>query len=257
MLQCPANPLRKASIAQFHKDCRRTDGSWFPPILADLVGQWLTNPDIIPTFEKARDTFLRRHIVPKAFSDNVHQAIADQSAIGWLQAFRGFLAKTWMVVASSSFDAAKVTTRPDGATKIRQVLKALHQLSTALWKSRNSALHTTEQCSRLSVINAEITQYHGEPEQLLGTDRFYCETSLHKLLSSSASIKRRWLHRVKRSKEKREKMDKQQPRITQYFRTAAHRNGNPITITKVAPLIDPRSPPTPQLLVRTARPSNS
>lgn len=238
MLQCTANPLRKESLAHFLKDCRRTDGSWFPCIFADLVGQWLTNHSLIPTFAKARDTFLRRLIIPTKYSNLVQQAIADQTAIGWLQATRGFLAKTWKAVASLSFDAANIIHRPDGTTRIRQVLKALHNFTHALWIGRNSALHTTETRTSLSAANAEITRYHRNPDMLLNEDRFYCETSLKRLLSSSASIKRRWLQRVKRSKEKKETMHKNQPRITTYFAAAPqqrkhhqHHNGRPPDVT--------------------------
>ena len=175
MLQCSKNPLRKESLAQFYKDCRRQEGSWFSQIFADLIGQWLSNHNIIPTFDKSRDTFMSRYIIPKDFSNLVQRAIADQVAIGWLQATRGFLAKTWMAVASTSFDASNIYSRSDGAIRIRQVLKALHHLTTALWIGRNSALHTSDQGIRLSMINTEIARYHSEPELLLSDDRFYCE----------------------------------------------------------------------------------
>ena len=137
------------------------------------------------------------------YSNLVQQAIADQTAIGWLQATRGFLAKTWMSVASLSYDAKKVVPRPDGGHRIRQILiKALHHLTTALWAGRNSALHDSDKPQSTtipSLVDAKIMQYHCEPELILTDDSFYCEQSLHRLLSSSASIKRRWLQRVKNS----------------------------------------------------------
>jgi hypothetical protein len=220
MLQCPQNPLRKESLAQFHKDCRRTNGSRFPQIFADLVSQWLSNPTNIPTFEKSRDTFLRHDVIPVTYSNLVQQAIADQTAIGWLQATRGFLAKTWMSVASLSYDAKKVVPRPDGGHRIRQVIKALHHLTTALWAGRNSALHDSDKPQSTtipSLVDAEIMQYHREPELILTDDSFYCEQSLHRLLSSSASIKRRWLQRVQEIKRKKANLNKTQPQITKFF----------------------------------------
>ncbi len=141
------------------------------------------------------------------YSDLVQQAIAaDQTAIGWLQATRGFLAKTWMSVASLSYHAKKVVPRPDGEHRLRQVIKALHQLTTALWAGRNLAPHDLDKPQSItipSLVDAEIMQYHREPELILTDDSFYCEQSLHRLLSSSASSKRRWLQRVKKSREKR------------------------------------------------------
>ena len=79
----------------------------FPQIFANLVSQWLSNPTNIPTFAKDRNTFLCHDVIPVTYSDLIQQAIADQTAIGWLQATHGFLAKTWMSVASLSYDTKK------------------------------------------------------------------------------------------------------------------------------------------------------
>ena len=223
MLQCLGNPLRKQSIQNFHKACcRRKDGSRFSQIFGDLVGQWLSNHTLIPSFEKARDTFLCQDIIPVAFTDVVQTAILEQTMIGWIHVTRGFLAKTWTDVATMSYDVTgNITRRQDGKHKIRQVLKALHTLTTELWAGRNMALHHAgaSTVGPLSLIDAEIVKYHREPDLLLTDDRFYCEQSLQRLLASGASVKRRWIHRVKRSREKRQKYDKDQPRITKYFRT--------------------------------------
>jgi hypothetical protein len=236
MLQCNQNPLRKQSILQFYKDCRRKDGNRFPEIFADLVGQWFTSPTIIPTFDKARDTFLRNDIIPVGFTSRVHQAIMDQTMIGWIHATKGLLAKTWLEVASLSYDVSgKLSKRPDGIHRIRQVVKALHHLTTEIWAGRNTALHASDQpTGPLSILEAEIVRYHREPELLLKDDSFYCEQSLHRLLSSGAATKRRWLHRVKRSRDKKAKIEKDQPRITKYFQAHStktphqhHHNGRP------------------------------
>ena len=67
------------------------------------------------------------------------------------------------------------------------------------------------------LIDAEIVRYHREPERMLTDDSHYCEQSLNRILASSASIKRRWLHRVKRSCERKAQYDRDQPRITKFF----------------------------------------
>ena len=188
MLQCAQNPFRKKALLQFSKDCRRRDGNRFPQIFADLVGQWYSSDTNIPTFEKSRDTFLRRDIIPVAFTDLVRQAIIDQTMIGWIHVSRGFLAKKWMAVATTSYDASgKTTTRPDGNIKLSQVIKALYRLTVEIWAGRNSALHNPDRTTGpLTLIDAEIVRYHREPQSLLNDDRFYCDQSLNRLLTSSA-----------------------------------------------------------------------
>ena len=219
MLQCTHNPLRKKSLIKFYKDCASNDGNRFPQIFADLVGQWLLCDTNIPTFEKSRDTFLRHDIIPVEFSALVRLAITDQTMIGWIHATRGLLAKKWMELASMSYDKLGTITKcNDGNTRLRQVIKALHSLTTEIWVGRNSALHESgREVGPLSLIDAEIVRYHREPERLLTDDSHYCEQSLNRILASSASIKRRWLHRVKRSCERKAKFDRDQPRITKYF----------------------------------------
>jgi hypothetical protein len=222
MLQCKNNPLRKNSLKQFHKDCCRKDGNRFPQIFADLVGQWLLSHNHIPSFDKSRDTFLRHDIIPIEFTKLVQQAITDQTMIGWIHATRGILAKTWKEVASMAYDGTgKLIYRPDGEHRMRQVLKALHHFTTAIWAGRNSALHTSDKpLGPLTIIDANIVRYHREPEQLMHGDSFYCEQPLYRLLSSSDSIKRRWLHRVQRSREKKANYYKDQTQITKYFSAA-------------------------------------
>jgi hypothetical protein len=159
-----------------------------------------------------------------------------------------------------SYDSSgKKTRRQDGKHRIRQVLKALHTLTTELWAGRNTALHEASNMTSgpLSLIDAEIVQYHREPELMLTDDRFYCEKSLHRLLASGASIKRRWLHRVKRSRAKKAQLEKDQPRITKYFRTETrtedtqkihHKGRPPDAINTQASIAPSRSTTTQRLM---------
>jgi hypothetical protein len=67
---------------------------------------------------------------------------------------------------------------------------------------RNEVLHGEErdnETRRLSAIDSEITKLHSEADQVLNDDRFYCETSLTRLLKGSLANKRRWLVRVQAS----------------------------------------------------------
>ena len=259
MLHCTHNPSRKKSIIQFYKDCGRKEGNWFPQIFADLLGQWLSTDTIIPTFEKSRDTFLRHDIIPVEFTQAVRQAIIDQTMIGWIHATRGFLAKTWGELASMSYDkSGKITKRPDGTHRIRQVIKALHCLTTEIWAGRNLALHEADrEMGPMSMIDVEIVRHHRAPERLLQDDSFYCEQPLHRILSCSASIKRRWLLRVKRSCEKKSNLERAQTRITSFFHKAnrhqthpIHHNGRPpdIPTTTNERTLPPRSTTVQRLM---------
>ena len=156
--------------------------------------------------------------------------------IGWIHASRGFLAKKWMAVAATSYDASgKTTIRPDGTTKLTQVIRALYRLMAEIWAGRNSALHNSDRTAGpLSLIDAEIVRYHRDPQSLLKDDRFYCDQSVNRLLTSSASIKRRWLHCVKQSRDRKATLDRAQPRITRFFSRDSrqthetHHHGRPL-----------------------------
>ena len=224
MLHCSANPRRRQTLIDFTKKCKRRDANWFLPIFADLIGQWMADSTKTPTFDKCRDTFLRHDIIPIAYSSLVQQAIIDQTMIGWIHAVRGFLSKSWLQLASSSFrtNSDHVSHQHDGLNRLQQVLKALHFLSTEIWAGRNDILHGHKQndvMMKQTLVDAAITRYHSEPELLLHDDSHYCAQSLARLLRSSSSNKRRWLHRVKASRLKKATILHRQPRITTHFKS--------------------------------------
>jgi hypothetical protein len=228
MLHCLENRRRKQILIAFNKKCKRLDGNWFLPIIADLIGKWLADSTLIPTFDECRDTFLRHKIVPLAYSALVQQAILEQTTIGWIYAVRGFLSKSWHTLASSSLhcDCKQASRQQDGGNRLQQALTALHFLSTELWLGRNEAVHGHKQHSILcqqTLVDAAITRYHCEPDLLvLHDDLHYCTQSLARLLRSSSSIKRRWLHRVKASRLKKASALTRQPRITTHFKSIAN-----------------------------------
>jgi hypothetical protein len=125
-----------------------------------------------------------------------------------------------MSVASLSYDAKKlfpgqmVDTESDKSSKLYITSRPL------FGPDATSALHDSDKPQSTtipSLVDAEIMQYHREPELILTDDSFYCEQSLHRLLSSSASIKRRWLQRVQEIKRKKANLNKTQPQITKFF----------------------------------------
>ena len=82
----------------------------------------------------------------------------------------------------------------------------------------------------------EIKKYHSEADHILNNDKFYCETSLGKLLSSSSANKRRWLLRVKASRNRKAAKESLQPKITRFFPS---QQDNIKPTQAVAPLNEP------------------
>ena len=148
------------------------------------------------------------------------------------------------MLASWTYTSAsgQVSKRPDGGNSIQHALKALHFYTTEIWAGRNEVLHgQTQQDIMLqhNLVDAAITRYHNEPDLLLNADSHYCTQSLARLLRSSSSTKRRWLHRVKISRQKKESATARQPRITKHFKisdASTKQEGHPPALTRQAPV---------------------
>lgn len=139
-----------------------------------------------------------------------------------MQDVRGFLSNKWMTLAGTYYNCPnpEITTRHDGGNRVQRTLKALHRLMTDLWCGRNEALHDSNvamEHNLTDLVDVEISTLHQGPDALLSADNHYCDISLRRLLRSSASTKRRWLHRVKQSRAKKTALQAKQPRITKFF----------------------------------------
>jgi hypothetical protein len=235
MLQCIQNPARLKAILAFKTAIRKRDGTNFLKVFGDIVEQWLTCPDQTPCLSNRLNPFLRYEHFPEEYIHLINSALEEQQTIGWNNMCRGFLSKQWYQLASSHIcadDASKIINRKDGANRVHRALKITYGLMTALWLGRNDALHGHKQDEdrrRLSALDIEITKYHSEADLVLTDDKFYCETSLERLLQSSSANKRRWLIRVKASRFRKAALQNQQPRITRFFppRQQDHRKSIP------------------------------
>jgi hypothetical protein len=159
----------------------------------------------------------------------INSALAEQTEIGWLNLFRGFLSGKWYQLASSYLSteegSQEVTNRRDGENRVHRVVKLIYNLTQEIWLGRNEILHDIgkdQEIKRLSMLDSEITKYHSEPDLVLTDDQFYCETSLRRLLTGSTANKRRWLLRVKASRARKTALLHQQPRITKFFTKNTH-----------------------------------
>ena len=223
LLLCSQNPARAKAMTTLKNVCRKSDGTRFSQVIGDLLIQWLTWPTRTPDLNHRINPFLRHELFPKPYLEIIHAAIADQTKIGWINLFRGFLSVKWHRLASSHFDYDDESTiihRNDGANRVHRILKNIHTYTSDIWKGRNDVLHAAENAQAqkyLSALDTEITKFHTESDLVLSDDRFYCEMSLNRLLKGSTANKRRWLIRVKKSRQRKLALQTQQPRITKYF----------------------------------------
>ena len=168
----------------------------------------------------------RRHHCSFSFNYPPHmrgavtQILQDQEAIGWGNAIKGLLSKSWIDLASKEYEYGKQSL-PAGEQRMKRCLASLLEYSTGIWKSRNSALHDSKDLEnqRLRSLMADnISHLHSQADLLCFEDRYLCEIPLDRLLRSSPSTQRRWLKRMHDSKALHTKMGERQTLITSYFR---------------------------------------
>ena len=223
LLLCSQNPARAKAMTTLQNVCRKSDGTRFSQVLGDFLVQWLTWPTRTPALLHRINPFLRHEHFPQKYLEIIHAAIAEQTKIGWINLFRGFISVKWHRLASSHFDYdddSNIIHRNDGANRVHRILKHIHTFTNDIWKGRNDVLHAAENAQaqkHLSALDTKITKFHTEADLVLSDDRFYCEMSLNRLLNGSTANKRRWLIRVKKSRQRKLALQTQQPRITKYF----------------------------------------
>ena len=166
------------------------------------------------------------NIIPFCASNNARRTYVNKidilHNIVSHQATKGFFSNLWSPLATRDMYHPTKTDEQKGSIRMQQVIQATYAHNVRIWRSRNDALHssTTPQLADIrSAEFAEIQQIHGEPNSLCLADRHMCEGSLERLLGGSATTRRRWLRRVKRSIVRHQREGKTQTRITQFFTT--------------------------------------
>ena len=157
---------------------------------------------------------------PPHMREAVRTITAEQAAIGWDNAIKGFLSKSWMDIASMEYGHMKKSIT-EGACRMRRCTDALFKFSCGIWKSRNSALHESEEATnqRMRSATADTIIYlHSQGDHICHEDRYLCELPLDKILRSSPSTQRRWLKRMQDSKKLHTRRGERQTLITSFFR---------------------------------------
>lgn len=161
----------------------------------------------------------------EAFPAHLHwsmrEALDSQAKIGWFQATKGFLSSRWRDLAAMAMFQPGARDEIKGNSCICIIVQGIYEHSMRLWKSRNDMLHNKTE-SELSSIRrssetAEIISIYEKPELLRFSDRYLCSRPLEQLLSSAPSTRRRWLRRVKSSRDLHDRDGAQQSLITAFF----------------------------------------
>ena len=181
-------------------------------ILAGIL-HWLDHGDSVP-FTPSLSEY------DPFFLPLLHDALQLQARIGWGNALKGFLSKSWRKMANLDFHNPKRMDSATGESRLGSIIAATHEFTRSIWLSRNSALHgkaDDEARFNRNTEIAEIRHYHNLPHLLPLHDQHYCSRSLEKLLSGSASTRRRWLRLVKQSVEDHQRDGSRQSLLTSFF----------------------------------------
>jgi hypothetical protein len=121
----------------------------------------------------------------------------------WGLALKGFRSEEWVRAASFEMYNCKVTNLTKSSKRIRLVLKEQYILTTGIWKARNAVLHDKEvqlNHDRLTAEQIQIRHFYENLHLLSAFDQHYCDRPLHSILSSTQSVRRRWLCQGHRSR---------------------------------------------------------
>lgn len=159
---------------------------------------------------------------PYHMRDAVRSVLRDQERIGWDNALHGLLCHAWTDLASFDYNN-NTRSHQAGVRRMYSSLNALFTYSMGIWKARNAALHESNdnaaRKTRQDMSDTIRWLYH-KPDQVCFDDRYLCDMHLEKLLSSSPSTQRRWIKRVKASKDLYTREGARQTLITSYFRSS-------------------------------------
>jgi hypothetical protein len=210
-LRCKANTAQDSGLSLLLKDPK---GVAHPlrKLLVEGIRHWIDNGN--SDYNPSIDDF------PLHMHDSIQAVILTQGQIGWDNALRGFLSKFWYDLALLSYEGDAVPIN-EGSRRMRSCIRSLYDLTSSLWKARNTALHESDakdQTQRQSALAGKIKFFHTQSDNMCFDDRYLCEMPLSALLNASPSTQRRWLDRVRKSKESFSRLGERQTQITSFFR---------------------------------------
>ena len=142
------------------------------------------------------------------YHSHMHQyisnALESQLRIGWQNVLKGYLSKSWWDLASMPIIQNGTRDEAKGTQRMQKIFNRIYSQCIRLWKGRNEALHSKNDADLSAIRSAEtveITQLYLQQDQMCYSDRYVCARPLEQLLSSTPATRRRWLRRVKASRD--------------------------------------------------------
>ena len=180
--------------------------------LLRAVKQWTSAPDA-PV-----------HICPgeSSFSLSINAALCNQTSIGWVNLFRGFVSLRWGGI-SDSHDTT--TTSPDASLqavvpRLATTVRALQNYTLALWVGRNAILHE-HSLQSLSIVYAtldqDITQMYSLRDTFSDHLTSYFGLPLEDRLRHPPRQRKRWLRLVRLATSHASSLGRRQQLISIYF----------------------------------------
>jgi hypothetical protein len=221
LLHCSKNPARTQAILSFSSmTVQKADVCWGITVLRDAIEQWMMDPTQNPALHNWCSPKLHQLQLPTENIPEIQRAFQEQHAIGWHNAMRGYLAKSWAHLAAiHRYDPSKKNTR-DGQGRIRNTIRDIYDMTTEIWKGRNSILHDNAnkaQFHQQHMESQEIIYLHGNSQLLPPGDRYLCRQDINALLNGRPSSRRRWLNRARRARARNLTDGHHQTEITDFF----------------------------------------
>ena len=204
-------------VIAFRKSMSPDDPNPVFHILKEGVVHWLHGEEYFPDMS----------IFPIKLRDIISQSLSEQNAIGWDQGLRGYLSRTWRVLASDSvFDNVPIQ-ESKGKYTIRNILKAMYELTKKLWLQRCNKLHEADGEAALAVTaeeKAELRALYEHPELVPAGDRHYCNGPLENILCRTPSVRCRWMRYMRMARMRCIQDGKRQTKLISFFQTAHRQN---------------------------------
>ena len=211
VLHCKDNPGRQTALQNFRKAMDKLGAPMDTRTLKSQILQWLD--------EESQE--VDRSMVLPLYYDYLDTAVQQQQEIGWSAAMKGIFAINWSELAAKPDNGKGDDHAAKGVQVMRKVLLAVHKLNVQLWTARNHHLHksTSIVCRNLQTTDrVEIASLHAQAHLVNAGDRHFCERPLDELVNASSSVRRRWIHYMRKARARFELDGNKQTMMTDYFR---------------------------------------
>ena len=187
-----------------------TGGGSGPESLYRAIKQWTLTP--------TEPVSLTGHTL--SVQSQIDCALTNQTAIGWLNLFRGFVSKDWGIFYSRH-DVTPSDVRKSHTDKsLANIVRAVQNYSLVIWKSRNAVLHEANS-SGSDIVNASlnraITQLYAIQPTLSTILQSYFALPLADRLKCSPRQRKRWLRLAQLASSHSTSAGSRQQLLSTYF----------------------------------------